>query len=61
MAGFKRLKGLSKGANCDPKIKLMRGALARANYKSGMGGLPKCDAQKPKPITLPKMPWDERK
>lgn len=63
MAGYRRdMKNTpGKGASTDPKIRLMRGALTRANYKNGMGGLPKSDAQNPKPITLPKMPWDEPK
>lgn len=43
-----------KAANIDPKIKLMRSAQTQANYKFGMGGLPKTH-KKPKPITLPKL------
>jgi hypothetical protein len=37
----------------------MRGAKTRANYRCGMGGLPKSGAYAPRPITLPKMPWDD--
>lgn len=47
-----------KGANTDPKIRLMRSAKTKANYKYGMGGLPKGKGHEPKPVTLPKMPWD---
>jgi hypothetical protein len=42
----------------DRRVTLMRAAKTQANYKHGMGGLPKGDGHKPKPITLPKMPWD---
>lgn len=63
MAGYKRTtKGvMGKGANADPKVRLMRGALTRANYKSGMGGLPKTPGRSQKPITLPPTPWDKPK
>lgn len=48
-------------ANRDRRIRLMRIAQTNANYRHGMGGLPKENGHKPKPITLPKMPWDETK
>ena len=45
----------------DERLRLMRAANTKANYKYGMGGLPKGEGHKPRPITLPKMPWDEEK
>lgn len=47
-----------KAANKDRKITVMRAAKTSATYKTGMGGLPKSDGHAPRPITLPKMPWD---
>lgn len=41
------------------RLALMRAAKTNAEAKHGMGGLPKGDGHKPKPVTLPKMPWDE--
>lgn len=56
---FERKNMPGKGANTDPKVRAMRSAKTKANYKYGMGGLPKGDGHKPKPVTLPKMPWDK--
>jgi hypothetical protein len=47
------------GANTDMKIRIMRGAATRANYRFGMGGLEKSGGHRAAPITLPKMPWDK--
>ena len=41
------------------RLALMRLAKTSANAKHGMGGLPKGKGHKPKPVTLPKMPWNE--
>lgn len=48
-----------KAANRDKKISLLRSAKTKANYKVGMGGLPKSGAHAPKSVTLPKMPWEK--
>lgn len=40
---------LGKGANTDPRISLMRGAKTRANYRCGMGGLPRTGTRAPPP------------
>lgn len=63
MAGYrKNEKGMvpGKGANRDPKIRLMRGAKTAVEYKHGMGGLPKTPGRSQKPITLPPTPWDKK-
>ncbi len=41
------------------RLTLMRSAKTSANAKHGMGGLPKGGCHKPKPVTLPRMPWDD--
>ena len=48
-----------KSANKDRRVTLLRSAKTKANYKHGMGGLPKGDGHKPRPITLAPLPWDE--
>lgn len=40
------------------KLELMRRAKTNAESSHGLGGLPKGAGHKPKPVTLPKMPWD---
>lgn len=36
---------------------MLRAAKTSVNYNHGMGGLPKEGNKRPKPITLPKLPW----
>lgn len=61
MSGYKDESWRSgKAANKDRKLTLMRSAKTKANYKVGMGGLPKSKGHAPKPITLPKMPWNDK-
>lgn len=43
-----------KGANSDPKIRLMRSATTHATRTYGLGGILK-HRRAPKPITLPKL------
>jgi hypothetical protein len=49
-----------KAANTDRKVTLMRSAKTKATYGYGMGGLPKGDVHKPRPVTLSRMPWDSK-
>lgn len=62
MAGYRRdMKNTpGKGANRDPKIRLMRSAKTAVEYKHGMGGLSKGSGHTRRPITLPSMPWDTK-
>lgn len=41
------------------RLELMRRAKTGVESSHGLGGLPKEKGHKPKPITLPKMPWDK--
>lgn len=50
-----------KGANTDPKIRLMRRSKTDTGYKYGMGGLPKSKAHAPKPVTLAQIKLKEPK
>ncbi len=43
------------------KIEIMRRAMGAAINKRGVGGTEKKGGYAPKPITLPKLPWDEGK
>lgn len=61
MPEYRRPMVPGKGANRNPKIQLMRGAKTAAEYKYGMGGLPKTPGRSQKPITLPPTPWDKPK
>lgn len=54
--GWKRKKMSPKGK----LLAQIRAAKTSANNTHGMGGLPKGGGHKPKPITLPKTPWDEK-
>lgn len=42
------------------KLSMMRQALARATSKNSIGGQPKKGGHKPKPVSLPAMPWDSK-
>lgn len=42
------------------RLAMMRAAKTSAENKHGMGGLPKGGGHKPRPITLPKTPWDDK-
>jgi len=50
---------LSDGKYKRTKLTVMRTAKTAAEYKNGMGGLPKTPGRSQKPITLPAMPWDK--
>ncbi len=41
------------------KLAMMRSAKTNAERSHGMGGLPKTPGRSQKPVTLPKLPWDE--
>lgn len=41
------------------KLEMMRRAKTNAESSHGLGGLPKRAGHKPKPVSLPKMPWDK--
>lgn len=43
----------------DKKREMMRRAKTRAENRYGLGGLLKKPGEQPKPVTLPKMPWDD--
>lgn len=43
----------------DKKREMMRRAKTRAESRYGLGGLLKKPGEMPKPVTLPKMPWDD--
>ncbi len=42
------------------KLEMMRRAKTSAENRYGLGGLEKGKHKQPKPVTLPKMPWDEK-
>lgn len=48
-----------KGANRDPRVRLMRSANTTANYRYGMGGLPKTKGAARRQVTLPTVPWKD--
>jgi len=44
----------------DKKLEMMRRAKTRAENRHGLGGMLKKPGELPKPVSLPKMPWDEK-
>jgi hypothetical protein len=47
-------------ANIDKKLSTMRRASNAAQSRYSIGGAEKTGHFAPRPITLPKMPWDEK-
>lgn len=47
------------GANRSRAVSLIRRAVTTATNKYGIGGVEKT-REKPRPITLPKMPWEQK-
>lgn len=50
-----------RGANRSRTVRVIRSGMSRANDKYGISGVKKEGHRAPRPITLPKMPWEEQK
>jgi hypothetical protein len=56
------MKGGWRTSEQTPELKkreMMRRAKTRAENRYGLGGMLKKPGEQPKPVSLPKMPWDE--
>ena len=42
------------------RLAIMRAADTSGRVKHGIGGLPKSAGRSQKPVTLPKLPWDDK-